>query len=102
MDFDFRVGGRYRHTMVNDATGDEYPTGGQYLEIDEPGRLSFTWGTPDDPVEGAPVVTVTLVERGDKTEMTFHLWGVAGRPGDGDVYDGWDSAFDLLLERLSR
>ncbi|WP_024796120.1 SRPBCC family protein [Tomitella biformata] len=99
--FDFHVGGRYRYTMVNDATGEEYPTGGQYLEIDEPSRLSFTWGLPDDPVEDSPVVTVTLVALGDKTEMTFHLRGIGGTPGDGNVYDGWDSAFDLLLERLA-
>lgn len=101
VDFDFRVGGRYRYTMVNDATGEQYPTGGQYLEIDEPRRLSFTWATPDAAAEDSPVVTVTLAELGDKTEMTFHLRGIPGAPGDGGVYDGWSSAFELLLERLA-
>lgn len=101
VDFDFQVGGRYRYTMVNDATGELYPTGGQYLEISEPERLSFTWAGPDDAVEDSPVVTVTLAELGDKTEMTFHLRGIAGSPGDGNVYDGWSSAFEILTESLA-
>jgi hypothetical protein len=33
--------------------------------------------------------------------MLFHLRGVAGAPGDENVYDGWDSAFDLLDEQLA-
>ena len=32
--------------------------------------------------------------------MTFHLQGIEGAPGDENVYDGWDSAFDLLVEHL--
>ena len=32
--------------------------------------------------------------------MTFHLEGIEGRPGDENVYDGWDSAFDLLVEHF--
>jgi hypothetical protein len=32
--------------------------------------------------------------------MTFHLDGIAGSPGDENVYDGWASAFDVLDERL--
>jgi hypothetical protein len=32
--------------------------------------------------------------------MTFHLRGIEGKPGDGFVYDGWDEAFDSLVEHL--
>ncbi len=42
---DPRVGGTYRYLMINDENGAEYPpTGGTYLEVDEPKRLVFTWG----------------------------------------------------------
>ena len=97
---DLRGGGRYAYTMVNDADGSEYPTAGVYREIVEPERLVYTWGNPDD--RDAPVITVTLRELdGDRTEMLFHLLGIAAAPGDADVYDGWDSAFDVLAEHLA-
>ena len=100
---DVRTGGRYAYTMVNEADGSEYPTVGVYREVVQPERLVFTWASPGDDDATAPVVTVTLRELpGDRTEMLFHLLGWDGRPGDENVYDGWDSAFDLLAEHLAR
>lgn len=99
---DVRPGGRYAYTMVNPADGSEYPTTGVYREVDPPRRLVFTWASPGDPDDTAPVITVDLRELGsDRTEMRFHLRGFAGAPGDENVYDGWDSAFDLLAEQLA-
>lgn len=90
--YDVRVGGRYRYTMINDETGERFPTGGEFLEIEPFDRLVFTWGEPDAPVEGTPVITLTLTPQGDRTELVFHLRGFEGKPGDGFVYDGWDEA----------
>ncbi|GAA4379936.1 SRPBCC family protein [Agromyces bauzanensis] len=99
---DARVGGRYADTMVNDVDGSEYPTAGVYREVVEPERLVFAWASPGDDDATAPVITVTLRElAGGRTEMLFHLLGWEGRPGDENVYDGWDSAFDLLAEHLA-
>lgn len=99
---DARPGGRYAYTMVNPADGAEYPTVGVYREVDPPRRLVFTWASPGDADETAPVITIDLRELdGDRTEMLFHLRGVAGAAGDENVYDGWDSAFDLLSEQLT-
>ena len=62
----------------------------------------FTWGSPGDRDEDAPVITVELRELSeDRTEMRFHLLGTVGQPGDENVYDGWDSAFDILAEQLA-
>ncbi|RDU38946.1 SRPBCC domain-containing protein [Neobacillus piezotolerans] len=94
--FDFRKGGRYRYTMVNHETGEKFHTGGVFLDVVPFERLVFTWGYPDSPIEGSPVVTLTLTEQGDRTEMTFHLRGFAGHPGDQYVYDGWADALDDL------
>lgn len=44
--FDVRVGGRYRYTMTNDTTGERFPTGGEYIEVEPFDRLVFTWGNP--------------------------------------------------------
>lgn len=38
---DLRVGGLFATTMVNDATGEEYPNIGEYVEIVRPSRLVF-------------------------------------------------------------
>ena len=97
---DAHVGGRYSYTMIA-PDGAEYPTTGVYLEITPPERLVFTWGSPGD--DDAPVISIDLAEHGDSREqtlMTFHVQGIDGSPGDENVYDGWDSAFDILDEHL--
>jgi uncharacterized protein YndB with AHSA1/START domain len=102
VEFDLRPGGRYRYTMIA-PDGTEYPTAGVYREITPPERLVMTWGSPGDADEIAPVLTIELAEhgeRGEQTLMTFHVLGIEGAPGDENVYDGWDSAFDLLVEHL--
>jgi len=100
---DARVGGRYAYTMVNDATGERYPTGGEYREVVENERLVFTWGNPDDDPESAPLITVTLAPlTPGRTRMTFDLRGIAAAPGDDNVYDGWDSALDQFAAHLRR
>ena len=93
---DVRVGGRYRYTMTNTETGQQFPTGGEYLEVDPMGRLVLTWGDPDAEVEGTPVLTLTFTPQGDKTELVLHVLGYDGKPGDGFVYDGWDEALTNL------
>ncbi|NLE79006.1 MAG: SRPBCC domain-containing protein [Rhodococcus sp.] len=98
---DVRVGGRYAYTMVHDETGTEYPTGGQYLELDRPRLLVCTWGLPDDPVDTAPRVTVRLGPTDAGTRMTFTCVGIEAHPGDDNVYDGWSEALDNLDQQTS-
>lgn len=98
VEFDVRPGGRYRYTMLT-ADGAAYPTAGTYREVVEPDRLVFTWGSPDDADELMPVITIVLADHGEggrQTHMTFHLDGIAGAPGDDDVYDGWSEALEEL------
>lgn len=98
---DLRVGGRYGYVMAT-ADGTEYPTGGEYLEVREPDRLRMTWGEPGAAASEAPVLTIDLAETADgRTEMTFHVAGVAPRVGaDDSVHDGWVQAFDHLERTL--
>ena len=97
IEFDARPGGRWSLTMVDDETGDEYPTGGVFQEIAEPERLVFTWGDPSRR-DSMTTVHVTLVERGDKTELTMHQTGLTDEHQRADVRDGWSSALDKLAE----
>ena len=98
---DLRVGGRYRYTMIDDRSGGSVLSGGVYLEVSEPHRLAFTWGHPDDPIDDAPVVTVSFTEHGEQTEITVHVRGLARRPGSDTAYDGWDQTLDVLVDWLA-
>lgn len=99
--FDVRVGGHYAYTMTNDETGEKFPTGGTFLEVEPIDRLVFTWGEPGAPVETAPVITLTFTAQGERTELVFHLRGYDGTPGDGFVYDGWDEALTNFSRHLA-
>ncbi|MDV6014719.1 SRPBCC domain-containing protein [Haloechinothrix sp. LS1_15] len=101
---DARPGGQWRATMISESDGAEWQTGGEFREIVEPERLVFTWGGVDE--SGKPdhgtLITVTLAEQGSGTEMTFHLSGIAGHPGDENVYDGWAECLERLAGYLVR
>ena len=99
--FDVRPGGQYSYTMTNTETGEKFPTGGTFLEVEPQHRLVFTWGEPGAAVETAPVITLTFTEYGEGTELAFHLRGYPGQPGDGFVYDGWDEALTNFGRHLA-
>lgn len=105
---DLRVGGHYAYLMI-DPTGGRWPTVGEYLEIDEPRRLRFSWGSPDDAsgprsdttesdAVPRPEITVDLADAPQgRTEMTFHLRGLPSDLGaEHSVHDGWTEAFEEL------
>ena len=98
---DARVGGAYAYTMIDDATGERYPTAGVYREVTPHERLVFTWGAPAADPDDCPLITVTLTAIGPRTRMIFELRGYDGGPGDDNVYDGWKSALELLGEHRS-
>jgi uncharacterized protein YndB with AHSA1/START domain len=89
---DVRVGGRFRIVMGAGERNLEHT--GEYLTVDPPRELSFTWNSPFTGEEPS-VVTVTLAEDGDQT----HLVLVHERlpEGQGESHrGGWRS----MLERL--
>lgn len=95
---DVRPGGQWRATMVRGDNGERYPTGGVYREVDEPARLVFTWTDPTAPVDRPEesLVTIDLVERDGKTEMTFRQTGFRTDDERDGVRWGWSSGFDKL------
>jgi uncharacterized protein YndB with AHSA1/START domain len=67
--FDFRPGGVWEFTM-HGPDGTDYPNLIEWRVIEPPERLEFVHGTGGDDFE-AFEATVTLVERGDATEVTM-------------------------------
>jgi uncharacterized protein YndB with AHSA1/START domain len=86
------VGGEYRLVMVFDHGA--YVITGEYLEVEPPHRLVFTWLS--DRTSGPTQVTVTLCPEGDLTEMTI-LHERLPSPAYGDSAKGaWTNALDHL------
>jgi len=88
---DVRPGGTFELTMIDDADHRNYPSGGIFLEVDEPERL--VWRDRDIDL----LVTITFVDLGGRTEMTCH---VVGRTGGAQAYDGWSTMFEKLAASL--
>ena len=89
---DVRRGGTFALTMVDDNDGTEYPSGGTFLEVEEPERLVWRDRNID------LLVTITFADLGGRTEMTCH---VVGRTGGAEAYDGWSTMFGDLAEFLA-
>jgi uncharacterized protein YndB with AHSA1/START domain len=100
---DLRPGGKWR-SMMRKPDGTELWLGGVYREIVEPERLVFTHAWDDANGNPGPetTVTVTLVERNGKTEMTFRQGAFESVGSRDDHQGGWTECFDRLEELLSR
>lgn len=67
-EIDARVGGKFRIVMEHGRGGAEH--WGEYLEIDPPSRLAFTWTSEHTDLQPT-VVTIELRESGGGTELTL-------------------------------
>jgi uncharacterized protein YndB with AHSA1/START domain len=89
---DLRVGGRFRVVMTGE--GRELEHTGEYLEVDPPRRLVFTWRSPYTGEEPS-VVTVTLRPRGEGTELALTHERLPA-----DQVDPHAGGWGRMLERL--
>jgi uncharacterized protein YndB with AHSA1/START domain len=94
---DARVGGRIRVTMAGDGRTIEHT--GEYLAVDRPHRLVFTWRSP---YTGglASRVTVQLTEGADGTELTLRH-ELLPREAISSHAGGWGSMLDRLAALLA-
>jgi uncharacterized protein YndB with AHSA1/START domain len=68
VEIDPRVGGRFRIVMLRER--EQFEHRGEYLVIEPPSRLSFTWiSTATD--HRPTVVTIEFLERGQSTELVL-------------------------------
>jgi uncharacterized protein YndB with AHSA1/START domain len=96
---DLRVGGSVRVVMRNPQDKGEAGGGGQYLEVDPPRRLVFTWLWDDNNIR--TLIEVDFEEADGVTTVRFthsDLWDEeAVRSHD----DGWRKCFDNLERALA-
>lgn len=95
------VGGRYRFAIEGEASGQVTVAAGEYLEIDRPHRLAFTWYWEDSPEEvtrvllefrsrGARETTLVLTHEQFPSNARATLHG-----------SGWSSSFEALAQLLA-
>jgi uncharacterized protein YndB with AHSA1/START domain len=71
LDSDPRVGGTYRIEM-QPPEGEPFYLGGEFREVDPPGRLAFTFVYEDpDPDDVETLVELSFRDRGESTEVVF-------------------------------
>jgi uncharacterized protein YndB with AHSA1/START domain len=95
---DLRPGGVFETIMVNDETGEEYPTRGVFVEIVPPEKL--VWGEPD--VEGGMTTSSTFTDLGDgRTEVVVHQTNVPAMFRSPEAQAGMQSSFDEFAAYLA-
>jgi uncharacterized protein YndB with AHSA1/START domain len=98
MDIDARVGGSFRVVDLRDGQQVEHV--GEYLEIDRPRRLVFTWGVPR-PSANRDRVAVEVVPRGGGCELTVtHAMRSGHAEHAARAEQGWSVTLDALAATL--
>lgn len=101
VDLDLRVGGGYRFGM-QPPDGELFHLSGEFREIEPPARLVYTfrWEEPD-PEDRETLVTMTLQDRGDSTEVALVHSGFATEGRRALHVDGWTDCLERLQDVLS-
>jgi uncharacterized protein YndB with AHSA1/START domain len=96
---DLRVGGAVRVVMRDPHKDVEYGGGGQYLEIDPPRRLVFTWYW--DGNDTRQVIEVDFEEADGVTTVRFTHRDLWNEEAVREHEDGWSNCFDNLERVLA-
>jgi uncharacterized protein YndB with AHSA1/START domain len=99
IDFEPRVGGRYRIAM-QPPEGDLFSLHGEFHEVDPPSRLvyTFVW-EPPAPDDRETLVTLVLEDRGERTAVSLQHGEFATEERLELHQGGWTDSFEKL-ERL--
>lgn len=98
---DLCVGGAYE-IVIESPQGQSVRHSGQYVEIDVPKKLVFTWILDDQPCQGSQgqcaetLVTIDFTPQGQSTQITLmHEQLPDQKAYDGHSF-GWNACFDAL------
>ena len=97
--FEARPGGLYRVHIIPGHT-----VSGEFVELDRPRRLVYTWGweepneNGENPVPpGSSTVEIELVSSGDGTVLRFSHTGLPGAAAVQSHSHGWDHYLERLV-----
>ena len=90
------AGGRFETVMVNDETGEEYPTRGVFVEVVEPEKL--VWTEPELGITN----TSTFTDLGDgRTEVRIHQTNLPEQFATPEAREGFNSSLDRFAAYLA-
>jgi len=95
---DVRVGGTYRMSFTNFATGHSHTFGGEFLELAPNERLRYTDRFDDPGLPGEMQTTVSLKQVSCGTEMTIVQEGLPDAIPAEACYLGWQESLALLAK----
>ena len=108
LDYDFRVGGKWRGCIVSEEYGVSW-MGGEFKEIAPNRRIVYTFAWDgdgeDDGEVGDTLVTVTFAEQDGKTLQTFHQTPFGSVEMRDSHVGGWNESLDrqqAYIETLAR
>jgi uncharacterized protein YndB with AHSA1/START domain len=96
--FDARPGGEYRVAVIPGHTAS-----GEFVELDPPHRLVFTWGWepgadgPNPVPPGSSTVEIELTPDGDGTTLRFSHRGLPNAEASQSHAHGWDHYLERLV-----
>jgi uncharacterized protein YndB with AHSA1/START domain len=93
---DVRVGGRFRVVMIGDGMSIQHT--GEYLTVEPPRCLSFTWQSPYTGAEPS-VVTVTLTADANSTQLLL-LHERLPKDAAESHRGGWGAILQRLVEEV--
>jgi uncharacterized protein YndB with AHSA1/START domain len=94
LDFEARAGGPFRVEVIPG-----HIASGEFVEVDAPRRLVYTWGWEGDGNRvppGSSTVTIDLAEAGDGTLLTFVHSGLPTHESTASHSFGWDNYLGRL------
>jgi uncharacterized protein YndB with AHSA1/START domain len=94
--FEAAVGGRYRMSFTNFATGGSHSFGGEFLELVPGERIRHTDAFEDANLPGEIVVTIALSAVSCGTEVHIDQAGVPDAIAPEGCYLGWQQSLTLL------
>jgi uncharacterized protein YndB with AHSA1/START domain len=101
---DVRVGGSYRLTMRDPESGEEHTVGGEYVEVEPPERLVYTWtwesNDEDSPSAGSIVTVEFRDDDAERTTVVLTHDGIAEQGSRDNHAHGWNGCLDNLAARV--
>ncbi len=98
---DLQVGGFYRVSMMPPGRDQPVVVAGQYCQIDEPRKLSFTWAWESPRADTHETqVTLEFHPRGDTTDLVFIHERFRDEKLRNEHAQGWQGCLDRLSRKL--
>lgn len=95
---DAKVGGTYKMSFANFASGKSHSFGGKYLELSPNERLRYTNVFDDPNLPGEMITTIQLTKVSVGTEVHIEQSGIPAVIPPEACYVGWQESLTLLAK----